>query len=63
MQVDGKQLVRKAVGKDAAVDAWLDVTVDLSPLAAKTVNLELLNQPTGWSYEAGYWAKTAIESE
>lgn len=63
VRVDGQQLVRKTVGKDTAVAGWLDVTVELSPLAGKAVQLELLNQPTGWSYEAGYWAQLAIESE
>ena len=63
VRVDGKQLVRKTVGKDTAVDGGLYVAVDLSSLADKTDNLELLNQPKRWSYKAGYWAKIAIESE
>ena len=41
----------------------LDLPVGLSDYAGKTVKLELVNQPNGWSWEAGYWAKIAIESE
>jgi hypothetical protein len=41
----------------------MDVQVDLSDPAGKTVNLELVNQPNGWSWEAAYWAKIAVESE
>jgi hypothetical protein len=31
-------------------------------LAGKSVKLELVNQPSGWSNEAGYWATIAITS-
>lgn len=29
--------------------------VDLSTYTGKAVLMELVNQPTGWSWEAGYW--------
>jgi hypothetical protein len=27
------------------------------------VQLELVNQPNGWSWEAAYWAEIAVESK
>jgi hypothetical protein len=35
----------------------------LSPLAGRSVKLELIDQPTDWSCEAGYWATIAIASQ
>ncbi len=61
VKADGKELLNKVVGLDTAKNGWMDVTVDLSPLAGKTVNLELLNQPNGWSWEGGYWAAIVVE--
>jgi hypothetical protein len=63
VRADMRELLRKTVGKSAATNGWLDVTADLSEYAGKSILLELLNQPTGWTYEAGYWARIAIETE
>jgi len=63
VKVDGKVLLEQTVGKDTAPEGWLDASVDLSPYAGKTVRVELVNQPTGWAWEAAYWARIAVESE
>ncbi len=63
VKADGKETLRKEIGKATAKDGWADVDVDLSQFAGKTVRLDLLNQPSGWSWEAGYWAKIALESD
>lgn len=63
VKADGKELLKKTVGKDIAEKGWMDVSVDLSEYAGKTIALELVNQPSGWSYETGLWAKIAVESE
>ena len=63
VRADGKELLKKTVGKDTAKDGWLETDVDLSASAGKTVNLELVNQPTGWTFEAAYWAAIQIKSE
>lgn len=63
VRADMRELLRKTVGKESSKDGWLDGVVDLSEYAGKSILLELYNQPTGWSYEAGYWARIAIESE
>ena len=61
--VDGKQIARKAVSKQTAPDGWMQTEVDLSDFAGKEVKLELINQATGWKYEAGYWAEISLESQ
>ena len=63
VKADGKVLLERTVGKDTTVNGWLDVTVDLSEYAAKTIAVELVNQPTGWAWEAAYWARVAVESK
>jgi len=60
--VNGKQVARKLVGKETAPDGWMQTKIDLSDYAGKTVTLELINQPTGWTNEAGYWAEIALVS-
>ena len=60
--VNGKQMVRKVVGKETAPDGWMETKVDLSEFAGEKVKLELINHPTGWAFEAGYWAEIALVS-
>ncbi len=63
VKAGGVQLARQKISKSTAKDGWLNVDVDLSSLAGKTVNLELINQADAWSWEAGYWAEIAVESK
>ena len=63
VKADGKELLNKAVGKETAPGGWMEVVVDLTPYAGKSINVELVNQPSGWSWEAAYWAKIAVESK
>lgn len=62
VRANGQVLVQTPVSKDTARDHWLTLEQDLSPFAGKTVLLELVNQPSGWAYEAAYWAEIAITS-
>ncbi len=64
VRVDGTPVVRKAVSRATVTEGhWLNETVDLTPSAGRRVKLELVNQPSGWAYEAAYWAELAILSE
>lgn len=63
VRADGKQLLRKPVSAQTATEHWLTADIDLSSFAGKRVNLELVNQPSGWSYEAAYWAEISIRTE
>jgi hypothetical protein len=62
VRVDGKELLRKTVGPKTAVGHWLETSVDLTPFAGRSVKAELLNQPTGWTCEAAYWASLSVNS-
>ena len=61
-QINEEQL-SKPVGKATATNGWLDVSVDLSEYQGKSILLELLNKPSGWNFENGYWEKIAVESK
>jgi hypothetical protein len=63
VRADGKELLRKPVDAKTAPDLWLAADIDLSEYAGKTVNVELVNQPSGWMNEAAYWAEIAVKSE
>jgi len=60
---DGKELLKRVVGKETTKDGWMEVEVDLSEYAGKEVKLELVNQPSGWAFEAGYWAEVKLISQ
>jgi hypothetical protein len=38
------------------------VDVDLSAYAGKTVKIELVNQPSGWSYETEFWGEISLKT-
>jgi hypothetical protein len=63
VRANNKQLARQKIAKDTCEDGWRTVEVDLSPMAGKTVDLELVNAADGWMYEAGYWAAIDLVSE
>ena len=64
VRANGQQLLRKPVSKKTATSGvWLNESLDLSRFAGKTVQLELVNQPTGWSFEAAYWAEIAVHGD
>jgi hypothetical protein len=63
VRVNGEQLLRKTIGPETTSLGWTEVNVDLSRFVGQTVKLELVNEPTGWHYEGGYWAEISILSE
>ncbi len=60
--INGRPVVQKTIGPDVTTLGWTDITVDLSSYAGRTIDLQLLNLPTGWHYEAGYWAEISLPS-
>ncbi len=58
---NGQQLFKGSIGEETVKNGWMEVKVDLTKFAGKEVKLELLNVPTGWSFEAGYWGKIEIK--
>jgi hypothetical protein len=64
VRADGKQLLRKPVNQQTATQGlWLEQDIDLSAFAGQKVKLELVNQPTGWSFEAAYWGEIELISD
>ncbi len=64
VRVAGQELLRKAVSSKTATDShWLSQSIDLTPFSGQKVKVELINQPSGWAYEAAYWTEIAIVSE
>ncbi len=64
VRADGQELLRKPVSPATATEGhWLTQTVDLSGFAGKKVKLELVNQPSGWAWEAAYWAEIQVVSQ
>ncbi|MCX5685021.1 MAG: ADP-ribosylglycohydrolase family protein, partial [Planctomycetota bacterium] len=65
VRADGKDFLKKSVKVNAGdvTDKWLTEDLDLSPLAGKTVAVEIVNQATGWQFEAAYFADIKITSE
>jgi hypothetical protein len=60
---NGEKLLRKNIGLETTSLGWTEVNVDLSQYAGQTVNLELVNEPTGWHYVAGYWAQITLVTQ
>ncbi|MHC4084858.1 MAG: ADP-ribosylglycohydrolase family protein [Planctomycetota bacterium] len=64
VKTDGKELLKKSVGKDTAKNGWLGFDVDISEeCAGKEIKLELVNKASDWKFEAAYWAKIELISE
>lgn len=63
VRADGKELFETSVAPDTAEDGWREVRVDLSKYAGKEISLELVNQPSGWAWEAGYWTEIKLVSD
>ncbi|MCS6830110.1 MAG: ADP-ribosylglycohydrolase family protein [bacterium] len=61
VRVNGEEALRRTVGRETSREGWLDVGVDLSRYAGQEAHIELLNEPSGWAWEAGYWEKIELE--
>lgn len=62
VRANGKELLRKSIGKETVVNGWTTEKIDLSAYAGRNIKLELINQPSGWAYEAAYWGEIQIDS-
>jgi len=61
--VNDREVLRQSIGGSTAQDGWLPVRLDLSKYAGQNIKLDLVNQPSGWAYEAAYWAEIDIVSQ
>ena len=62
VKINGQQLLRKPIDMETTAVGWTEIAVDLSRYAGESVELELVNEPTGWRYEAAYWAEISLQS-
>ncbi len=63
VRVNDDQILHTPVNPTTCQDGrWLRQEIDLTPYAGREIKIELVNQPTGWSYEAAYWGEIAIVS-
>jgi putative membrane-bound dehydrogenase-like protein len=63
VKANGRKLYDGIVGPKTAKNGWLDLEVDLSEFAGKSIALELHNHPNNWLNEFGYWGRVEIISE
>ena len=61
VRCDGGELLRRIVGPRTTKAGWLEMRVDLSSFAGRTVKVEVLNQPTGWAWEAAFWSRIGVD--
>jgi hypothetical protein len=63
VKANGRKLYDAIIGPKTAKNGWVDLDLDLSEFAGKSVALELHNHPNNWSNEFGYWGRVEIVSE
>lgn len=51
------------VGPETSEGGWLVVDVDLGDLAGKSVQLELVNEASGWAWATGRWDEITLLDE
>jgi putative membrane-bound dehydrogenase-like protein len=62
-RADGQVLHDSIVGPKTAQDGWVEVEVDLTPLAGKTVELALENHANDWAWEFAYWRRVDVVAD
>lgn len=62
VRAENRELLRQPISAATDTDGpWRTVTLDLSEFAGKRApRIEVINQPTGWSWEAAYWAELSV---
>lgn len=60
VRTGGKTLHDSIVGAETTRGGWADLAIDLSSLAGRRIELEVLNQANGWSYEFAYWGRVEV---
>jgi putative heme-binding domain-containing protein len=63
VQANGRALHDGPVDAKTAKNGWLELSLDLSRFAGETVELQLLNQASDWSWEFAYWGRAEIVLE
>ncbi|MBN2210728.1 MAG: ADP-ribosylglycohydrolase family protein [Sedimentisphaerales bacterium] len=62
VRVNGKEIFTQAIDNNCSNNGWANIEIPLTDFAGQEIELELVNQPSGWSYEAAYWGEISIKS-
>lgn len=60
IRIDGEVVLEQAVDARTAPTGWCDIDVDLSRFAGRAVRIELVNAPTGWYFEFGFFREVRL---
>ncbi len=60
VKLSGEAVLEQTVSPETG---WATIEVELTAHGGKTVPVELVNQPDGWSWEAAYWGKVEVVTE
>ncbi len=61
--VDGKAIETQTVSARSVESEWMDLSVDLSKFAGKTIRLAVENRANDWRNEWAYWNEVKIVTE
>jgi hypothetical protein len=61
VMANSEEILRQEVSPDTSTDGWMDVTVDLSAYAGKSIQLELWNLASGYGTGGAYWGSIKME--
>jgi hypothetical protein len=61
IMANSDEILRQEVSPDTSIDGWMDVTVDLSAYAGKTIQLELWNLANGYGTGSAYWGSIKMK--
>jgi hypothetical protein len=56
-------LAKQLVSYGTVVEEWLNLEVDLTPYAGKTIEINVENVANDWRNEFGYWGSIEIVNE
>ena len=59
VRVDGEDVLNESIDGSS----WQEFSFDLTKYAGTTINLELENRASGWSFEAAYWHQIELVSK
>jgi hypothetical protein len=61
VKADGKEMLKKLVDRDISKDFIYETDVDLTPLAGKTVKIEIVQNGNDGGYKSAYWLVDKIK--
>ena len=59
VRIDGAEVLQESIGESK----WQAFSVDITRHAGKTINIELVNRASEWSFEAAYWHQIELVEE